>query len=189
MVAVGPAGVGHHGDVVGGGVGGHLEQLGQAAQPHDVGLDNVEVAVLDEFAEAEAGVLVLARGELDGGVGALDQLEAVRVVRGKALLPPVDVEVGAGLDQVDGVADVEAHVAVHHDGEVGPHGLAVLAEELDILAQADVALVRAEGKRDLGAPEPHVAGGRGLGPGAVKVDALLGGAADHAEDGLVPDLA
>lgn len=189
MVAVGPAGVRHDGDVVGGGHGRDLEELRHAAQPHHVGLDDVEVAALDELAEAVARVLVLSGGELDGGVRALDLLEAVGVIGCQALLPPVDVKVFAGLGDLDGVGHIQAHVAVDHEGEVGANGLAVLAQELDVLAETLVAVIRAVGQRHLGAPEAHRLGGRGLGPGAVEVEALLGGAADEAVDGLVAQLA
>ena len=67
--------------------------------------------------------------------------------------------------------------------------LAVLSQELDVLAQTLVALLGAEGQRDLGTPEAHGLGCCRLGAGAVEVDALLHGPSDEAVDGLVPQLA
>lgn len=189
VVAVRAASVGDNGDIVGGGVGGHLEQLGHAAEPHNVGLNDVEVAALDELAESVAGVLVFAGGELDAWVRALDLLESVGVIGGQALLPPVDVEVLAGLGNLDSVGDVEAHVAVDHEGEVGTNGLAVLAQEFDVLSQTLVAIIGAEGQGNLGSPEAHGLGRGGLGTSAVEVETLLGSAANQAVDGFISDLA
>lgn len=189
VVRVGPAGVRHDGDVVGGGHAGDLEQLRHAADPHDVGLQDVEVAALDQLAEAVPAVLVLARGELDGGMGVFEQRVAVEVVGRKALLPPVDAEVLGLLDQLDGVGHVERHVAVDHEGVVRADGLAVLGQEVDVLAHALGPFARAVGQRHLGAPEAHGLGRRRLGPGAVEVEAVPRRAANQLVHGLVADLA
>jgi len=179
----------HDGDVVRGRHGRDLEQLREPAHPHDVGLHDVEVAALDELAEAVAAVLVLARRELRLRVRALEQREAVGVVGAETLLPPVDVEVLAGADQVDRVADVQAHVAVDHEGEVRADALAVLAQERDVLGQAKVALLGAVGQREFGAPEAVGLCRHGLRAGAVEVEDGAAGAADELVDGLVADLA
>ena len=179
----------NNGDVVSGRHGSHAEQLGHAAEPHHVRLDDIQVPALDQLAEPVAGVLVLARGELDGGVGALDLLEPVRVVRRKTLLPPVDVEVLGLLDDLNRVRHIQRHVAVHHQRKVRTDGLAVLAEELNVLLQADVSFLRAVRQRHLGTPETRLLGGRRVGTGAVEVETFLGGTTNHLVDGLVADLA
>lgn len=56
---------------------------------------------------------------LDGGHGSLEQSVSVEVVGVKTLLPPGDVDLGvdALLSDLDGVRNVETHVAIDHDGE------------------------------------------------------------------------
>lgn len=189
VVAVRTTGVRHDGDVVGSGHGRHAEQLGQAAEPHDVWLDDVQVAALDQLPEAVSAVLMLTGGELEGRVCALDLRKAIRVIGRQALLPPVDVEVLALFGNLNCVRHVERHVAVHHEREVRADGFAVLAQELDILLEPRVPLLGTVRKGHLGAPKAHGLGGRGLGSCAVKIEALLGGAADEAVDGLVAQLA
>jgi hypothetical protein len=91
---------------------GNFDELGEPTEPHDVGLEDVDGAVLDELAEAvpvtdvsgvqlerksarcSLGVLVLAGGELDVGEGLLELEVAVKVVGVEDLLPPVDVDAG-----------------------------------------------------------------------------------------------
>lgn len=136
VIAIRSAGVRHNGDIVRGSHGGDALELGHAAHPHDVGLEDIEVATLDEFAEAEARVLVFAGGELDGRMGAFELLEAVAVVGRQALFPPIDVEVFASFDQLDGVRDIQAHVAVDAQWEVRSDAFAVLSEEIHVAAQA-----------------------------------------------------
>lgn len=184
MVAVRPARVRHDGDVVGGRHGGDALQFRHAARPHDVRLEDVDVAALDEPAEAVARVLVLAGGELGGRVGALELGEAVRVVGREAFFPPVDAEGGAGRDELDGVRHVEAHVAVDAEREGGADALAVEPEESHVLAQAGLAFIGAVGEGDLGSGEAHLLRCGGFGAGAVEVEALAGVAAEEAVDGL-----
>lgn len=124
VVRIRPRAVRDDGDVVRGGHRAHLEELGQAAEPHDVGLEDVDRPVLDQLAEAVLGVLVLARRPLDRRHGLLEQPVAVKVVRVQALLPPVDVDllVDAPLGELDRVRHVERHVAVDHEREAGVGG-------------------------------------------------------------------
>lgn len=48
-----------YGDIVGGRHSGDFEQFCKTADPHNVGLENVEVTTFDQFAETVAGVFVL----------------------------------------------------------------------------------------------------------------------------------
>lgn len=58
---------------------------------------------------------------LDGWEGLLEETVSVKVVRVEALLPPGDVNIGvhALLGNLDGIGDIERHVAIDHDGETG----------------------------------------------------------------------
>ena len=60
VVGIGAAAMRHHRQVVGRGVRGDAQQFGHAADPHHVRLQDVERALLDQPAEAVAGVFVLA---------------------------------------------------------------------------------------------------------------------------------
>jgi hypothetical protein len=70
----------YNGDVVCCGHCGDLDELGHTTNPHDVGLENVQVAALNQLPEAVSRVLVLASGELHPGVSALDLLKTIRVI-------------------------------------------------------------------------------------------------------------
>lgn len=60
---------------------GNLDQLGHTTQPHDVGLENVDRSVLDQFPETILGVLVFTRSELDVWEILLQLDVSVKVVR------------------------------------------------------------------------------------------------------------
>ena len=170
-------------------MGGDAQQLGQAAGPHHVGLQDVDGPALDQPAEAVAGIFMLAGGEARGGQGALQQAVALDVVGVQHLLPPMDAEIGAGGGQLDGVGHVERHVAVDHQREVRPHGGAVPGQELAVRPHPAAAVGGAVRQRHLAAPEAHALGLRGQGPGAVEAQLRLGPAADQLVDRLLPDLA
>lgn len=190
VIGVRAGGVRHDGDIIGGGESGDLEELGHTTEPHNIGLDDVEVTALDELAEAVAGELMLTGGELDGGVGALQQGVAVEVIGRKALLPPVNVQANglAALDQLDSVGDSKRHVAVDTKGEIGSDAGSLQTQVLDVLQETLGALVRAVGQSDLGSDEAHGPGGRRLRTSAVEIQSLPSGTADHLVDGLVANL-
>jgi hypothetical protein len=181
----------HNRDVIGRRECRDFEEFRESTEPHDVGLDDIDVAALHELAESEARVLVLTGSELDGWVGALEERLAVEVVGAEALLPPVDVEallLGA-LDELDGVGDVERHVAVDAEGEVRAHGFALFAEVFDILEETFNALVGPVGEGYLRADKAGLFSRAGLRAGAVEVEPGTGGTADEFVDGLIADLA
>ena len=179
----------HHGDVVRRRHCADLQQLRQPTAPHDVRLDDIDVAALDQLAEPVAAVFVLAGREFHGGMSAFQEGVPVEVVGGEAFFPPVDVQMRAFRDELDRVGHVERHVAVHAKREVGTHGLAVRGQEGDVCAHSGGAFARTVGEGHFCGGEAEGGGGGRGGTGAVEVEAGAGCAADELVDGLVADFA
>lgn len=191
-----------------------LDQLGQTAEPHDVGLDNIDSAVLDQFAETVFRVLVFTSCKLDVRESLFELDVPVKVVRVENLFPPVDLDAGLldGLGGVSGeshnmyrcrsnnkldthpdksnsIRHVQAHITIHLQRVVGTNRITALFEVFDILANTLVSIRRTVRESDLASPETELFGDFGLGAGEVEGNVLFGTAANHLVYGLATDLA
>ena len=112
--------------------------------PHDIRLQDVYRPILDQLPTPIPVVLVLSRRPRHRGHPLLQQLVPGNIVRVQNLFPPLDVDtlVDTFLSELDGVVNVQGHVAVDHDREVGADVGSALLEELDVLLHSRVALVR-----------------------------------------------
>ena len=102
------AAVGDDRGVVGGGHRRDLAGFGDAADPGQVRLEDIDALAGDQLAEAVAGRFVLAGGEALPGAGGFDPGVAVVVVRWERLLDPADPVGAERLGQGDRVGDVKA---------------------------------------------------------------------------------
>src|SRR6185437_2071361 len=62
VVGIGAAAVRNDGNIIGRSVGADTQQFGEPTDPHHIGLQDVDGAFLDQPAETEAGIFVLASG-------------------------------------------------------------------------------------------------------------------------------
>ena len=193
-VAVDAAAVRHDGDAARRGERDDARKLGDAAHPHDVGLQQADTR-LDQLRVAPPRVLVLARRKVRDDAEPLELLGEPRVrlvlVGHQRLLDPRQAA-ALLLHRVcerRGVRHVERHVAVEHQRELGPHPLAPPLAEVDVLLEASRARLRPIRQWELGAVEAHRLGNVRAARCGVARHASLGLAAEQRVDRLVFDLA
>src|SRR4029450_13812993 len=115
--------VGGQQQLVGGRPAGQLAQGGEAAEVGQVGLDDVDQAVLEQLPELGQDVQALPGGQRQPGPGP-DLAEPGRVVGGHRLPDPGRAERLEGLGDADGGGGREAAVHLHHQLDLGPDGVA-----------------------------------------------------------------
>ena len=110
-----PGGFGHRAD---------LDRGGQSADPQDVGLEDIDDAMLDQLPEGRQALVVLAGGQAGGGRAAAQFDVPFEVLGGQRLLDPGQVVGAEALGDLDGVVDVEALYRVEAEGGVGAEEVA-----------------------------------------------------------------
>ena len=198
VVVVHLPGVGNDRDVVRLAEIGDLLRRGDAADPVDVELGDVDGPRVDELAEAVERVFVLAAGDRHGADG-IQFGVAGDVVGDHRLFQPAHVEGGERPDHPPGVFERPAAVAVGHDVDGGAGRLAHRAHEVEVVAEAGDAVLRSPAEAELHGAVALVDIGPGLGgelieglavePAGIDRDVRLGAPADQPEDRLAEELA
>ena len=170
VIGIRPAAMRHDGQVIGRRMGRDAQKLGHAAHPHHIGLHDIQRALFDQAAIAEAGVFVLAGRPFQRGVGLFDLAIPFDVIRRQDLLPPIDIKGFARLGQADGIGHVQRHVAIDHQRIARPDGSALSGQKIDIAAQARLAVVGAFGQRHFCPPEAQRLDRCCIRAGAIKAD-------------------
>ena len=121
-----------------------LHQLGQSTDPHHIRLQDIHRSILDQLPTSIPVILMLPRRPSSRRHPLLQQLVTGHIVRVQNLFPPLDVDlfVDTFLGELNGVVDVEGHVTVDHDREIGSDVCSAFLEELDVLLHTLVTLVR-----------------------------------------------
>jgi len=128
-----------------------IAQTVYSPDPHHIRLQDIHRSILDQLPASVPVVLMLSRRPRSRRHSILQQLVTGNIIRVQNLFPPLDVDlfVDTLLGELDGIVNVEGHVAVDHDGEIGSNVCSAFLKELDILSHTLVSLVRAVRKGNL----------------------------------------
>ena len=170
-------------------MGGDAQNLGQAADPHHIGLQDIDQTFGNQLAKAVAGIFMLCRRPFQRRVRPLDLTVAVVIIGRQHLFPPMDVQRLGGFRQPDRIIDRQRHVAIDHQRIVGANGGAVGGQKGKILCHPLFSIKMAVRQRHLGPPEAQSLDRHRVGGGAVKTDLVPAFAADQIIDRLTPHFA
>jgi hypothetical protein len=128
-----------------------MSSIRYSPDPHDIRLKDIHGPILYQLPATISVVLVFARRPSDSRHTLLQEFVSGYIVWVENLLPPFDVKslIDTFLSQLNGIVNVERHVAVYHDWEIGADVVSTFAEELYVLLHTGIAFVRSMRKRYL----------------------------------------
>ncbi len=143
----------------------------------------------NQFAEAVPGVLVLASREALPRTRGLQAGMPIVVVWRQRFLDPANTVGTESISQLDRIRNVERHIAVEHQIEIGTHLITGARDHGNVRVQSVDAVGGAVGKRQLAAKEPELFVAGRLRAGDVARNLVLGCAAEELVDRFVTQLA
>ena len=80
VIGIGPASMWHNGRIISRSMGCDAQGFGEAANPHHIGLENINCSLSDELAKTIARIFMLSRCPLQGGVSAFNLAVPIIIV-------------------------------------------------------------------------------------------------------------